>query len=228
MSTRQAARAGARALTLAGIAAFAALLAPSRGAAVQLDLGAVTCGSYENEVLTGSMAGYTPDPIDTVMWLFGFSIARSGERFMYGDSLKAFGFALDAECKNNAGEKLKDAVAAVKSTRQNPMDLTHLDCATFGPRHVALRKSDPENAATLTLWMFGYSVGLSQEHAFDPDGVGKFDARLLDHCNTHPQDSLFDALRALKPGASPAPAPPKRQRAAKQPPPATPDQAPPH
>lgn len=224
MNMPQAARAGA--MTLAGIAGLAALLAPSRGAAAELDLAAVTCGTYEHEVLTGSMAGYTLDPIDTVMWLFGFSIARSGERFMYGDSLKAFGFALDAECKNNPDEKLQSAVAAVKSTRQNPMDLTHLDCATFAPRHAALRTSDPESATTLTLWMFGYSVGLSQEHAFDPSGVGKFDAGLLDHCSTHPQDSLFDALSALKPGASRIPAPNKRKRVPKQPPPATPAQAP--
>jgi hypothetical protein len=76
------------------------------------------------------------------------------------------------------------------------MDLTRLDCATFETRHVALRKSDPESATTLTMWLFGYAVGISGSRQFDADAVGKFDSSLNEWCTNHPGDSLFDALSA--------------------------------
>jgi hypothetical protein len=176
---------------------LAAALLPPRSHAVELDLAAVSCSKYENEMLASTLPGYTTDPIDTVMWLFGFSVAKAGERVMYGDSLTAFGFALDAECKNNPTTTLLHAVTNVKSKRDNPMDLTRLDCATFETRHVALRKSDPENANTLTMWLFGYSVGISDSHIFDAGSLSKFDSGLDERCTKYPQDSLFDALSAI-------------------------------
>jgi HdeA/HdeB family len=190
-----------RALTaqLVGAVLLTGALAAPRSHAVEVNLAAVTCATYQSEVLTAKLPGYKTDSIDTVMWLFGFSVAKSGERVMYGDSLTAFGFALDAECKNNPDTSLFAAVTAVKSKREHPMDLTRLDCATFEPRHVALRKSDPENANTLTLWLFGYSVGLSGSRILDPDAVSKFDAGLEDWCTKHPEDTLFDALAAPNP-----------------------------
>jgi hypothetical protein len=195
---------------------LAAALLPLRSHAVELDLAAVNCSKYENEVLASTLPGNTTDPIDTVMWLFGFSVAKTGERVMYGDSLMAFGFALDAECKNNPTTSLLQAVVAVKSKRDNPMDLTRLDCATFETRHVALRKSDPENAKTLTMWLFGYSVGISGGRIFDAGALSKFDSGLDERCTKHPQDSLFDALSAPNPAvplprtAAPGAAMPKR------------------
>jgi hypothetical protein len=173
---------------------------------VELNLGGLTCGKYENEVLTSALAGYPADPIDTVMWLFGFATARAGDRVLYGDSLKAFGFALDAECKNNPGTSLLDAVISVRSKRENPMDLTRLDCATFAPRHAALRKSDPESANTLTMWMFGYAVGIAGGQTLDAGNVNKFDAGLDDRCAKHPHDTLFDALSAPNPAVPRPPA----------------------
>jgi hypothetical protein len=122
--------------------------------------------------------------------------------------LRAFGFALDAECKNNPASSLLEAATTVKSKRENPMDLTRLDCATFAPRHAALRKSDPESATTLTMWLFGYAVGLSGGHILDAGAVEKFDAGLEDQCEKHPQDSVFDALsapNAAVPTLKPAP-----------------------
>ena len=175
---------------------FAALLLAQSGHAASLDLAMVSCAKYENEVLASTLPGYTVDPIDTVMWLFGFSIAKAGERAMYGDSLSAFGFALDTECKKNPAKSLLDAVTVVKSKRDNPMDLTRLDCATFETRHVGLRKSDPESANTLTMWLFGYSVAMSDSHILDPEGLAKFDAALDERCIKNPQDSVFDALSA--------------------------------
>jgi len=172
---------------------------PQPSHAGSLNLAAVNCAKYENEVLTSTLPGYTPDPIDTVMWLFGFSIARSGDRAMYGDSMPSFGFALDAECKNNPASTLLEAVTTVKSKRSNPMDLTKLDCASFETRHLALRKSDPEGSTTLTMWLYGYAVGLTDGHVLDADGLTKFDAGLDDHCTQYPQDTLFDALSPVRP-----------------------------
>ncbi|MEA3133558.1 MAG: HdeA/HdeB family [Gammaproteobacteria bacterium] len=185
------------AATLFGVLLLAAVLWPRRSHAVELNLAAVSCAKYQNEVLASTVPGYDADAIDTVMWLFGFSVAKSGERVMYGDSLRAFGFALDAECRNNPTTSLLDAVSTVKSKRDNPMDLTRLDCATFETRHVALRKSDPESANTLTMWLFGYSVGISGSHILDAASLGKFDSALDERCTAHPQDTLFDALAAI-------------------------------
>lgn len=199
--------------TLAGIMGallLAAALLPQRSHAVELNLATVSCAKYENEVLTSTVAGYDTDPIDTVMWLFGFSVAKAGERVMYGDSLSAFGFALDAECKNNPTTSLLEAVTAIKSKRDNPMDLTRLDCATFETRHVSLRKSDPESAKTLTMWLFGYSIGLSGSHILDAGSLNNFDLGLDERCTKHPQDSVFDALSAPNPAVPSKPPAPKR------------------
>jgi hypothetical protein len=174
---------------------------PAQSRGVELNLATLSCDKYENEVLGSTLPGYDADPIDTVMWLFGFSVAKSGDHVMYGDSLTAFGFALDSQCKENPTLSVLEAVTTVKSKRQNPMDLTHLSCATFESRHVALRKSDPESADTLAMWLFGYSTGLSARRVLDPSLLAKFDATLLEHCDKHPEDSLFDALSAMNPAA---------------------------
>ena len=203
-----------------------AILLPQHGhavGAVGLNLATVSCAKYENEVLTSSIPGYGADPIDTVMWLFGFATAKAGDRVMYGDSLRAFGFALDGQCKATPTSSLLDAVTSVTSKRENPMDLTRLDCATFGTRHENLRTTDPENARTVTMWMFGFAVGVSGGHLLDPGALEKFEAALQAHCRDHPQDTVFDALRAPNPAvprtltsrsaqpqpAAPAPAAPK-------------------
>ena len=182
--------------TLPGLLATAVVLCPPVSHGAELNLAAVNCSQYENEILASTMPGYKADPIDTVMWLFGFSVAKSGDRVMYGDSLTAFGFALDAKCKGSPATTLLEAVTSVRSKRENPMDLTRLDCATFETRHGALRKSDPESATTLTMWLFGYAVGVSGSGQFDAGAVDRFDSSLNEWCASHPGDSLFDALSA--------------------------------
>jgi len=192
----------------------AALLCAPRGHAMELNLAEVSCGRYENEILAAPDPHDGADPIDTVMWLFGFSVAKAGERVMYGNALSPFGFALDAECKTDSHERLLDAVSTVKSKRDNPMDLTRLDCATFESRHVALRKSDPESANTLTMWLFGYSIGLSGGHVLNTAALNRFEAALEDRCTKHPDDSLFDALSAPNPAVPVSkPAAPTRRSA---------------
>lgn len=178
---------------------MAGILGPQESRGFALNLADVSCAQYESEMLASTMPGYRVDPIDTVMWLFGFSVAKSGERVMYGDALTAFGFALDAECKNNPTATLLEAVNSVKSKRENPMDLTRLDCATFEARHLSVQKSDPQSAATLTMWLFGYAVGISGSEQLNADALGKFDSSLNEWCANHPRDSLFDALGAPNP-----------------------------
>jgi hypothetical protein len=205
---------GSNMMRFIGVLTIGAVLLPRQSHAVELNLAALSCSKYENEVLAATIPGINADPINTVMWLFGFSVAKSGERAMFGDSLSAFGFALDTECKNNPTSTLLEAVTLVKSKHDNPMDLTRLDCATFETRHLALRLSDPESATTLTMWLFGYSVGLSGSHVLDADALSQFDAGLNDRCTKHPQDSLYDALTAPNPAvpgsAALKPAPTKR------------------
>jgi len=191
-------------------------LMPLAGRAAELNLAAVSCDKYENEVLPAtapqdsdpskiaSSAKY-PDTINTVMWLFGYAVGRKGEHHMFGDALMSFGFALDAECKNNPSASLLEAVTSVQPKRDNPMDLTTLTCETFESRHVELNRTDPESAGTIMMWVFGYSVGTSGSHLFDASGLNNFTLALQTRCTQHPDESLYDAVAALnKPPAKPA------------------------
>jgi len=183
-------------------------LIPVAGRAAEMNLAAVSCDKYENEVLpatapqnadptTIASSAKNPDTINTVMWLFGYAVGWRGEHHMYGDALMTFGFALDAVCKNNPSVSLLEAVTSVLPKRDNPMDLTTLTCQTFESRHVDLNRTDPESAATIMMWVFGYSVGRSGSHLFDPGGLTHFTSALQGRCTQHPDESLFDAITAL-------------------------------
>ena len=144
------------------------------------------------------------DSINTVMWLFGYSVGKSGAHVMYGDALAGFGFALDAECKNNPAESLLDALATIKPDAKNPMDLSVLECQTFASRHLDLVKSDRESADTIMMWLFGFAVAKSGSHVFDADGLAGFEGALMADCQKNPGRSLADALGAVKvPAAKP-------------------------
>jgi hypothetical protein len=138
------------------------------------------------------------DSINTVMWLLGYAVGKSGAHVMYGDALTAFGFALDAECKNNPSESLLDAITTVRPDPKNPMDLTMLDCATFSARHLDLKRTDPESAGTIMMWLFGFAVAKTGSHLFDAGAVGTFEAALMEDCKKNPQLSVFDALSTVK------------------------------
>jgi HdeA/HdeB family len=174
-------------------------LIPCIGSADELNLATLTCAKYENEVLPAAASNPTADSLNTVMWLFGYSVAKSGGHVMYPDALAPFGFALDNECKSNPNESLLDALAAVKPDAKNPMDLSALECAAFASRHVELARTDPESATTIMMWLFGFSVGRSGSHIFDANSLSVFQAALLADCAKHPKQPLFDALTAVKP-----------------------------
>jgi hypothetical protein len=173
-------------------------LAPCASPAAQLNLATLTCEKYENEVLPAAASNPTADSLNTVMWLFGYSVAKSGAHVMYPEALAPFGFALDSECKSNPRESLLDALAIVKPEPKNPMDLTVLECVAFASRHVELARTDPESATTIMMWLFGFSVARSGSQIFDADSLSSFQTALLADCAKHPNQSLFDALTAAK------------------------------
>jgi hypothetical protein len=181
---------------------FASLL-PLAGRAAELNLATLSCDKYENEIIAAPAdtappdSVNRPDPINTVMWLFGFSVAKAGEHFMYGDALTSFGFALDAECKNSPTTSLLEALSTIRPKRDKPMNLMTLSCATFESRHAESTRTDSESANTIMMWLFGYSVGQSGSHLFDASGVARFAAALQTRCAQHPDESLFDALAAV-------------------------------
>jgi len=182
---------------LAAIALIVCFI-PCMSRAADLDLATLTCSKYQNEVLPAAASSPTADPINIVMWLFGFSVAKSGAHVMYGDALEAFGFSLDAQCKNNPNESVLDALAVVKPDAKNPMNLATLQCATFAKRHIDLAHSDAESANTLMMWLLGFAVAKSGSHIFNAAYLSGFKPALLAQCATHPDQSLFDALVAVK------------------------------
>src|SRR5271154_6096296 len=89
---------------------FLCLLAGTCRAA-EINLATMSCAKYQNEMMGPGAPNPTPDPINTMMWLFVYSVSKSGAHVMYGEALAAFGFSLDAECKNNPVESLMDALS---------------------------------------------------------------------------------------------------------------------
>jgi len=165
--------------------------------AADVNLVTTSCAKYQNEIVGPAAPAPAADPINLMMWLFGYSVAKSGSHYMYGEALAGFGFALDAECKNNPGESLQDALAAVKPSSKNPMDLSSLDCATFSARHVDLARTDAESAKTIMMWLFGFAVATSGSHVYDSGAFAAFGPALLAECAKRPERSLFDALSTV-------------------------------
>jgi hypothetical protein len=186
------------------LASLAGLLAPLACHAAQLNIATLSCDKYENEIVgspgTAPSADSTRqfDAIDTVMWLFGYAMGKAGEHIMYGDALASFGFALDAECKNNPSTSLLEALATVRPKRDKPMDLMTLNCAGFETRHAESTRSDPDSANTIMMWLFGYSVAQTGGHIFDSSGLAPFAATLQIRCTQHPEESLYDALASAR------------------------------
>ena len=177
---------------------FCLCIIPCASRAAPLNLATLSCGKYENEVLPAAATNPIADSLNTVMWLFGFAVAKSGGHVLYPDALAPFGFGLDNECKSNPAESLLEALTIVKPEAKNPMDLSRLECASFAARHSQFLSTDPESATTIMMWLFGFSVARSGSHVFDADGLGSFQTRLLADCAKHPGSMLLDALTPAK------------------------------
>jgi hypothetical protein len=186
------------------LAVLILLACPLLGRAAEYNLATLNCDRYENEIVGTPDSGppidasKRPDSIDMVMWLFGYTVGKAGEHLMYGDALESFGFALDAECRNSPSESLLEALAHVRPKRDKPMDLMTLNCATFEQRHADSVRADAQSANTIMMWLFGYSVGETGGHILDPAGVGGFAEALKSRCTQHADESLYDALAAMK------------------------------
>jgi HdeA/HdeB family protein len=189
-------------MKLSGVVFFCALCLAGMCRAAEVNIATLTCVKYQNEVIAPPSAAPGSDPINTMMWLFGYSVAKSGAHVMYGNALAGFGFALDAECKNNPTESLLDALSVVKPDSKNPMDLTGLECETFATRHLDLVKSDAESANTIMMWLFGFAVAKSGGHIFDAGALSTFESALMGDCKKYPSRNLFDALTGVKFGSS--------------------------
>jgi hypothetical protein len=189
-------------MKLSGVVFFCVLCLGGMSRAAEVNIATLSCVKYQNEVMAPPTAAPGSDPINTMMWLFGYSVAKAGAHVMYGNALAGFGFALDAECKNNPTESLLDALSVVKPDSKNPMDLTGLECDTFATRHLDLVKSDAESANTIMMWLFGFAVAKSGGHIFDAGALGTFESALMGDCKKHPGRNLFDALTAVKFGSS--------------------------
>jgi len=179
--------------------ALGVCVAPCLGRAAELNLATVSCGKYEHEVLPAAASNPTADSLNTVMWLFGYSVAKSGGHDMYPEGLAPFGFALDNECKSNPAESLLDALAVVKPDPRGPMNLATLECAAFASRHAESARADAESATTIMMWLFGFSVARSGSHIFDADSLSSFQTALLADCAKNPKLNLLDALAEVKP-----------------------------
>jgi HdeA/HdeB family len=172
--------------------------APCPGRAAELNLATLTCGKYENEVLPAAATNPAADSINTVMWLFGYSVAKSGGHVLYPEALATFGFALDGECKSNPAEIMLDALGIVKPESKNPMDLSKVECSAFAARHVEVQRTDPESAGTIMMWLFGFSTARSGGRIFNADLLQAFQSALLADCAKRPGSSLYDALGAVR------------------------------
>jgi hypothetical protein len=171
---------------------------PCASRAGELNLATLTCAKYENEVLPAAASSSSADTLDTVMWLFGYSVAKSGAHVMYSDALGPFGFALDGECKSNPAESMLDALSVVKPETKKPMNLASVECASFASRHMEFARSDVDSAKTIMMWLFGFAVARSGSRLFDPDSLHPFETALLADCAKHPSASLFDTLTKVK------------------------------
>ena len=177
---------------------LAVCLLPSVSRSAELNLATLTCGKYENEVLPAAAANPVADSLNTVMWLFGYSVAKSGGHVMYPEALAPFGFALDNECKSNPGEIMLEALTIVKPETKDPLDLANVECGSFASRHAEFARGDAESANTIMMWLLGFSVASSGSHIFDADSLPNFATALLAECTKHPQKTLLDTVTKLK------------------------------
>ncbi|HUE11638.1 MAG TPA: hypothetical protein VMQ54_11895 [Steroidobacteraceae bacterium] len=90
-----------------GALLFLVCLGPILCRAGELNLATLSCDKYENEVLTAA------DSINTVMWLFGYSVGQSGSHLFDAGGLTHFASALQNRCAQHPDDSLFDGLAAV-------------------------------------------------------------------------------------------------------------------
>ena len=81
-----------------------------------MDLTSLECATFASRHI--ELARTDPESATTIMmWLFGFSVARSGSHIFDADSLNAFQTALLADCAKHPKLSLFDALTTLKISR---------------------------------------------------------------------------------------------------------------
>jgi len=81
-----------------------------------MDLTALECAAFASRHV--ELARTDPESATTIMmWLFGFSVARSGSHIFNADSLSSFQTALLADCAKQPKQTLFDALSAVRPSK---------------------------------------------------------------------------------------------------------------
>jgi hypothetical protein len=81
-----------------------------------MNLNTLECTAFASRHV--ELARTDPESATTIMmWLFGFSVARSGSHFFDADSLSSFQTALLADCAKHPTRTLFDALTTVKAAR---------------------------------------------------------------------------------------------------------------
>lgn len=81
-----------------------------------MDLAALECATFAPRHV--ELARTDAESATTIMmWLFGFSVARSGSHIFDADSLNSFQAVLLADCAKHPKRSLFDALTAVKISR---------------------------------------------------------------------------------------------------------------
>ena len=81
-----------------------------------MNLATLECTAFASRHV--ELARTDPESATTIMmWLFGFSVARSGSQIFEAESLSFFQTALLADCAKNPKQTLFDALTAVKTSK---------------------------------------------------------------------------------------------------------------
>jgi hypothetical protein len=81
-----------------------------------MDLTALECAAFASRHV--ELARTDPESATTIMmWLFGFSVARSGSHIFDADLLSSFQAALLADCAKHPKLSLFDALTAIKTSK---------------------------------------------------------------------------------------------------------------
>lgn len=81
-----------------------------------MDLTNIESGTFAARHI--DMARTDPESANTIMmWLFGFSVARSGSHVFDADSLPSFQTAFLADCAKHSSASLFDTLTAAKKTK---------------------------------------------------------------------------------------------------------------
>lgn len=83
------------------------------------------------------------------------------------------------------------------------VDLATFSCASYQDQILNAAPADQsEDALNFSMWLFGYAVARSGDHAIYGNGLQAFGNALDEECKSRPAASLLDAVAAIKPNGT--------------------------